>query len=183
MPETTRTLRPWRLVPLGAALAALALPCDGQTGSRLGARSVAGAETGTIEAGPFRLRYRIEGSGRPTIVIGSAVYYPRIFAAELRRHLRLVFLDHRGFAPSPGRVDRSAYALDALLDDVERARQQLGLERVAVMGHSGQPLLALEYAKRYPAGDAEDLSRRTRRSGPAPRGQLRRSRGNEHFRG
>jgi hypothetical protein len=61
---------------------------------------------GTVPAGPFRLRYRIEGEGRPAIVVGSSVYYPRVFSAGLRRRLRLVFLDHRGFALSPGKVDR-----------------------------------------------------------------------------
>ena len=126
----------------------------------------AAADTGTVPAGPFSLRYRIEGTGRPAIVIGSSVYYPRVFSQNLRRHLRLVFLDHRGFVPSPGPVGTAAYALDTLLDDVERARQQLGLERVAVVGHSGHALLALEYAKKYPAhvshvvmvGIAPDLS-------------------------
>jgi proline iminopeptidase len=65
--------------------------------------------------------------------------------------LRLVFLDHRGFAASPGRVDTAEFALDTLVDDIERARQELGLGRVAVLGHSGHALMALEYAKKYPA--------------------------------
>jgi proline iminopeptidase len=110
---------------------------------------VSTADTGSVAAGSFRLRYQIEGTGPPTIVIGSSVYYPRIFSQNLRRHLRMVFLDHRGFAPSPGPVDTAAFALDTLLDDVERTRQQLGLGPVAVIGHSGHALLALEYAKRY----------------------------------
>ena len=124
------------------------------------------AESGTVAAGPFTLGYRIEGTGRPAIVIGSSVYYPRVFSQDLRKHLRLVFLDHRGFTASPGRVDRSQFALDTLIDDVERARRQLGLERVVVIGHSGHAFMALEYAKRYPAhvshvvliGIAPDLS-------------------------
>lgn len=126
----------------------------------------AGAADGTVPAGPFQLRYHIEGAGRPVLVIGSAVYYPRIFSQDLRRHLRFVFLDHRGFAPSPGRVPTTDFALDRLLEDVERARLQLGLDRVAILGHSGHALLALEYAKKYPdhvshvimIGIAPDLS-------------------------
>jgi proline iminopeptidase len=111
----------------------------------------AAADSGTVPAGKFRLGYRIEGTGRPAIVIGSSVYYPRVFSQELRKHLRLVFLDHRGFTASPARVDRSEFALDTLLDDVERARRQLGLDRVVVIGHSGHAYMALEYAKKYPA--------------------------------
>src|SRR6185503_630310 len=108
-------------------------------------------DTGTIAAGAFRLRYRIEGTGAPAIVIGSATYYPRVFSQVLRKQLRLVFLDHRGFAPTPGNVDRSEFGLEKLVDDVEKARQELQLGRIAIVGHSGHALLALEYAKKYPA--------------------------------
>jgi proline iminopeptidase len=111
----------------------------------------AAPETGTVSAGPFRLRYQIEGGGAPAMVIGSALYYPRVFSQNLRKHLRLAFLDHRGFAASPGQVDVSEFALDKLLDDFERARKQLGLGRVAVIGHSGHAIMAMEYAKKYPA--------------------------------
>jgi pimeloyl-ACP methyl ester carboxylesterase len=63
----------------------------------------------------------------------------------------LVFLDHRGFASAPGDVDVSALALHKVVDDVERARKTLGLGRIAVIGHAGHALMALEYAKKYPA--------------------------------
>lgn len=109
-----------------------------------------GANEGAITAGAFRLPYRIEGSGHPTIVIGSSLYYPRAFSRNLRDYLRLVFMDHRGFAPSPGPVDNSEFELDKLVDDVERLRQELGLGRVAVIGHSGHAFMALEYGKKYP---------------------------------
>ena len=109
------------------------------------------SDTGVIAAGKFRLRYRIEGAGNPTIAIGSAIQGPRLFSPQLRQHLRFVFLDHRGFAASPGHVDTTEFALDTLVDDIERARQELGLDRVAVLGHSGHAIMALEYAKKYPA--------------------------------
>ena len=67
------------------------------------------------------------GMGQPAIVIGSARYYQRAFSQDLRRHLRLAFIDHRGFAPSPGPVDVSEFTLEKLIDDVEAFRQQLGL--------------------------------------------------------
>jgi proline iminopeptidase len=138
-----------------------------------GLEAWAAGDTGTVAAGPFRLGYRIEGTGRPAIVIGSSVYYPRVFSQELRKQLRLVFLDHRGFTASPGRVDLSEFALDKLVDDVERARQQLGLGRIVVIGHSGHAYMALEYAKKYPAsvshvvliGISPDLSAASREEG------------------
>ena len=126
-----------------------------QRDSQIFAQETAGtqakSDTGTIAAGKFQLRYRIEGTGTPAIVIGSAVYYPRVFSQNLRKRLRLVFLDHRGFAPSPGPVDTAEFALDTILDDIERARKELELGRVAIIGQSGHALMALEYAKKYPA--------------------------------
>ncbi len=110
----------------------------------------AASESGTVAAGEFLLRYRIEGTGTPTIVIGSSIYSPRVFSQNLRKHLRLVFLDQHYFAPSPGRVDTTQFALDTLVDDIERTRQQLGLGRIAVIGPSGNAFMALEYAKKYP---------------------------------
>jgi proline iminopeptidase len=55
-------------------------------------------DAGTITAGEFRLRHRSEGTGRPILVIGSAIYYPRTFSQNLRKHLRLVFLAGEGSA-------------------------------------------------------------------------------------
>ena len=144
---------------MGLARRRLALATQGALAALLAilprpAAAQAPAETGAIAAGPFRLGYRIEGSGPTAIVIGSSVYYPRVFSQDLRRHLRLVFLDHRGFTASPGRVDTTEFALDKLVDDVERARQQLGLGRIVVVGHSGHAYMALEYAKKYPGNVA-----------------------------
>ena len=79
-------------------------------------------ERGTISAGEFQLRYEIDGAGTPTIVIGSSVYLPRAFSQNLRKHLRMVFMDHRGYAPAQGPMDITAFTKDSALDDVERTR-------------------------------------------------------------
>lgn len=107
-------------------------------------------ERGTIRSGSFELGYSIEGSGKPAIVIGSSIYYPRTFSAELRRELKLIFVDHRGFSKPVGEVTKSDYALDVILADVELIRQHLALSEIVVIGHSGHGYMALEYAKRYP---------------------------------
>ncbi len=99
-----------------------------------------------IERDGFQLRCRIEGNGPPALVIGSSVYYPRSFSQNLRSHLKLVFIDWRGFAEGPA----DGVTFDALLDDVEQVRRQLGLQTCIVIGHSAHALLALEYAKKYP---------------------------------
>ena len=106
--------------------------------------------TGIIARGPFRLPYRIEGNGHPTIVIGTSIYYQRAFSQNLRDQLQLVFMDHRGCAQSPGQVDNAEFELEKLIDDVECLRKELNLGRVAVIGHSGHSFMALEYGKKYP---------------------------------
>ena len=62
----------------------------------------------------------------------------------------MIFVDHRGFARLSGEATSSDYTLDVILDDIERVRRHLGLEKVVVIGHSGHGYMALEYAKRYP---------------------------------
>ncbi|MBF9233247.1 alpha/beta fold hydrolase [Microvirga alba] len=104
---------------------------------------------GTVRSGIFTLGYSIEGEGKPALVIGSSVYYPRTFSAGLRKTLKLVFVDHRGFAHSSKNVAKSEYDLDIVLDDIERIRGHLGLTDMVIIGHSGHGYMALEYAKRY----------------------------------
>ena len=107
-------------------------------------------DSGIIERDGYGLQYCVEGSGISTLVIGSAIYYPRIFSENLRKHLRLAFVDHRCFGLSPETVDNSTFELDVILDDMEDVRKKLDLGRVVVIGHSAHGYMALEYAKKYP---------------------------------
>ncbi len=107
-------------------------------------------ERGTIRSGGFELGYCVEGEGRPVLVIGSAVYYPRVFSQNLRRSLKLIFADHRGFAPPSGDGTAAEFGLDTILADIDLVRRHLGLDRVVIVGHSGHGYMALEYAKRHP---------------------------------
>lgn len=106
--------------------------------------------SGIIERDGYGLQYCIEGTGIPTLVIGSALYYPRTFSENLRKHLRLAFVDHRCFAIPPRTINNSTFELDVILDDMEYIRKKLDLGRIVVIGHSGHGYMALEYAKKYP---------------------------------
>ncbi|TGG91738.1 alpha/beta hydrolase [Natronospirillum operosum] len=105
---------------------------------------------GAINVDGAVLRYRCEGSGLPALVIGSAIYYPRVFSRQLRKSLRLIFMDVRHFAEVDNSLDPDRLSLDTYLDDIERVRAHLGLDRVVLIGHSHHGNLALEYAKRRP---------------------------------
>lgn len=100
---------------------------------------------GHIDIDGFKLRYLTEGEGLDALVIGSSIYYPRSFSQDLRKSLRLHFIDYRGFAEGP----EMELTFDTLLDDIEHIRQKLGLKKCVVIGHSAHGLLALEYAKKH----------------------------------
>ncbi|UHG89642.1 alpha/beta fold hydrolase [Spirosoma oryzicola] len=106
---------------------------------------------GYIDRQGFHLHYSIEGKGRPALVIGSSIYYPRTFVDTIRDQLQLIFVDHRGFvAPPEGELSHDAFTMDTLLEDIEAVRETLQLAHFVIIGHSGHAFLALEYAKKYP---------------------------------
>ena len=63
--------------------------------------------------------------------------------------LQLVYYDHRGNGRS-GRPPMETLTLPQLAADAEALRAHLGLENVAVLGHSYGGCIALQYALRYP---------------------------------
>src|SRR5947209_1787834 len=107
-------------------------------------------QQGEIRIDGFALRYRIEGKGVPILVVGSEVYYPRLFSQALRETVQLIFIDHRGFAKSPSSYEPKDYTFERIIGDIEVMRQQLGLDNFVIVGHSGHAFLALEYARTYP---------------------------------
>ncbi|MGR6130276.1 alpha/beta fold hydrolase [Paenibacillus sp. SER-28] len=98
----------------------------------------------------FELKYAIRGNGRPILVIGSSVYYPRLFSDHLYKKFQFIFLDHRGFAKLTRALKPEDYTLDKVINDIETARQCLHLNEFIILGHSGHAFMALEYAKQYP---------------------------------
>ena len=106
--------------------------------------------SGFITVDGFKLRYIIEGTGIPTLVIGSATFHSRTFSRRLRDHLKLIFVDMKDNVPTDTAINVEEFTMDAAVDDVENIRKALGLEKMAVMGHSMFALMALEYAKKYP---------------------------------
>lgn len=98
----------------------------------------------------FNLNYSIEGKGIPTLVIGSSIYYPRTFSENLRQPLQLIFIDHRGFVPSPKDADVTSFTLDTLVEDIEKIRHHMNIEKCVIIGHSGHAYMAQAYAKKYP---------------------------------
>ena len=95
--------------------------------------------------------YTTSGRG-PACLVPSAIGtppYERMIPVALQERLRLVFVDLRGGGRSEG--DAAALTFDDIAADLDAVRRDLGLPRVAVMGHSILGLVAIEYGRRCAA--------------------------------
>jgi proline iminopeptidase len=108
------------------------------------------SSSGTVEVEGARLGYRIDGAGQPCLVVGSSIYYPRVFSQALSEQLQMVFVDLRHFGASDPSFSPDRISSDTYPEDIERVRESLGLGDVVVIGHSIHGTIALEYARRYP---------------------------------
>ncbi len=112
----------------------------------------------TAEINGARLFYTTVGSGDPCLTMhgGLGLDHTHLhpWLDPLGDRLRLVFYDHRG----NGRSERTApetLTFEQFSADAEALRQQLGLGKVVLLGHSYGGFIALDFALRYP----ESISR------------------------
>jgi proline iminopeptidase len=108
----------------------------------------------------LRLWYKVAGqsaAGSATAPLlflhGGPGYNSYSFEAQagkaLEGQLKMIYLDQRG----SGRSERpwtGVYTIAAMVEDIEALRKQLGVPKLALMGHSFGGALALEYAAAYP---------------------------------
>lgn len=107
------------------------------------------SESKFIEVDGSKLRYVIKGKGKPCLVIGSSVYYPKTFSETLYKHLRMYFVDLKWFAKEYKPENLDSVNIQSIVEDVEQIRQGLGLEKPLIMGHSIHGTIATEYIKKY----------------------------------
>ena len=104
------------------------------------------------------LSYRVAGDGPPLVGLpggpGRAVDYLGDLGGLAQSH-RLILLDSRGVGSSDDPADPATFGVDRLVADVEALRAHLGLDRMALLGHSAGAILATLYAAAFP----ERLSR------------------------
>ena len=111
-----------------------------------------------VRVGDLDIFYTIAGAGPPCLVpsLAGTPIYERTFTPALQDVMQLVFVELRGNRTATGDIDTLTF--DAMVDDLDGVRRALGLERVAVLGHSAHALLALAYAARYPATTSHVLA-------------------------
>lgn len=101
-----------------------------------------------------QLYIREVGEGQPIIVLhGGPEFDHRYLLPELdclSDSVRLVYYDQRGRGRSYSGEGAQDVTLASEIDDLDRVRQSLGCETVAVLGHSWGGQLAMEYAVQHP---------------------------------
>jgi proline iminopeptidase len=122
--------------------------------------ATAPAEPGAHEAivNGVRLWYRIAGTsgpGTPPVLFlhGGPGYNSYSFAQlegpPLEKQLRMIYLDQRGSGRSERPWTRD-YKMTTLIEDIDALRRSLGVDKLALIGHSFGGMLALEYASAHP---------------------------------
>ncbi|MFJ4835916.1 alpha/beta fold hydrolase [Streptomyces sp. NPDC088747] len=99
------------------------------------------------------LTYHVFGDGSPVVCLPGGPMQASVYLGDLgglSAHRKLVMPDLRGTGQSQTPTDPSSYRCDRLVDDVEALREQLGLDRMDLLAHSGGTNLAALYAARHP---------------------------------
>lgn len=107
------------------------------------------SNSGAVKVDGSRLKYVIEGEGKPCLVIGSSIYYPRTFSNNLRKHLKMYFVDMKWFSKDYAAENLDNVTIESIVQDVEQIRVALGLEMPLIMGHSIHGTIATEYVKKF----------------------------------
>jgi proline iminopeptidase len=109
---------------------------------------------GYIAVDGAQLYYRDIGQGPPLIILHGGPSFDHDYLLpdldRLADGFRLIYYDQRGRGKSAQTVSPATVTIHSEMADLETLRAALGLEQVALLGHSWGGLLAMEYALRHP---------------------------------
>jgi proline iminopeptidase len=110
-------------------------------------------EEGFVDAHGILIYYKAFGKGHPLMIIhggpGASHDYFLPYLIPLARTNRLIFIDERGSGRSQKIENPGAYTVENMVEDIESVRQELGLGKIALLGHSYGGVLAQAYAFKY----------------------------------
>jgi pimeloyl-ACP methyl ester carboxylesterase len=99
------------------------------------------------------LAYHLRGDGAPLVCVPGGPMRASSYLGDLgglAAHRRLIMLDLRGTGGSAVPRDPGTYRCDRLADDVAALQDQLGLDRVDLLGHSAGASIVVRYALAAP---------------------------------
>ena len=113
------------------------------------------ASVSRVTCGSARLYVRDVGAGPPVVVVHGGPDFGHDYLLPeldlLADACRLVYYDQRGRGRSYAGDAPDDVTMAGEVDDLDCVRRSLGLETMAVLGHSWGCLVAMEYALRFPA--------------------------------
>ncbi|MGK5595367.1 MAG: alpha/beta fold hydrolase [Parachlamydiaceae bacterium] len=109
---------------------------------------------GFVQSDEGKLFYRIVGKGDPIILIHGGPgldhsYFLPALDALADRH-SVIFYDQRGSGKSECVVNCETINMERFVNDLEKLRSALKLDKVSIIGHSWGSLVAIEYALMFP---------------------------------
>jgi proline iminopeptidase len=103
--------------------------------------------SGSLHVQDALFEYTAEGDGSPLVIFtGGENVGQKLFPKELKDNFVLIHAD-------PSKIDSSVIndiSLNDILEDLEKLRISIGVEKIGILGHSMFGLLPLEYALKYP---------------------------------
>ena len=103
--------------------------------------------SGSLDVPNALFEYTAEGNGNPMVLFtGGENVGQKFFPKELKDNFILIHAD-------PSNIDStvvSEMTFNDILDDIEKLRVSIGVEKIGILGHSMFGLLPLEYALKYP---------------------------------
>ena len=112
-------------------------------------------QEGLIDAHGVLIYYKTVGRGAPLLIVHGGpgashdCFLP--YLLPLARQNRLIFIDERGSGRSEKLDNPAGYTVENMVEDVEAVRRELGLGKIALLGHSYGGVLAQVYAFKYQA--------------------------------
>lgn len=129
--------------------------------------------SGLLDVPDALFTYTAKGDGIPCVIFtGSENVGHNLFPTELQEYFIFIHAD-------PSMIDSAMMndiSLDDIVDDIEKLRVSLGIDKIAVMAHSMFGLLPLEYAVRYPENISYAIS-----TGAAPYYTEKRTKAREEY--
>jgi proline iminopeptidase len=109
----------------------------------------------SLEVPHGKLHYYTLGSGKPIVMLSGGPGWNANavlnVAQVLARNYQPILVDQRGSGRSIMQPpDSSTINIDLAIDDLERLRKALKLEKLNIYGHSWGGMLSLAYTNRYP---------------------------------
>lgn len=113
-------------------------------------------DSGYVDVFAGELFYRVYGQGEPMVFLNGGPgfssqgyeMYAETFASEKRR---VILFDQRGTGKSEiGKVDKKRINIKMMIDDLEKLRVHLKIEKWDVMGHSFGGHYAMFYVAKFP---------------------------------